>query len=147
MGRNPYKRKGDSLHVPLPESIGHGKRVSFPPTITVEAREYPVFCFRYLHKEYGINSCTQQQKAALLEKIDKWRNMTWDEIRLAPRHGLGYEKIARSSIKPPMPAFVTNEVDHLLALRFDGMAPILVQRRNFVMHLIFIDPKMECYKH
>lgn len=73
--------------------------------------------------------------------------MTWNEIKLAPKHGLGSEKIARSSIKDTLPDFITDDVQELLAFRFKGKAPFLGHRRGPVLHVIFVDPKFDLYDH
>ncbi len=115
--------------------------------VELEDRNHPIFCFKHLHKDYSISKCSDDQKAALLDKIEKWCNMTWEEIWGAPRHGLGCEKIDRDSINQVIPAFVTKDVDYLLALRFQGKKPILVHRHKFIMHVIFIDHDFSVYDH
>lgn len=109
--------------------------------------KHPVFCFKYLHSDYDFADCDIDEKKQFLEQILRLSKMTWEEINLAPRHGLGSEKIAVSSIKPKCPDFITDDVNYLLALRFDAKKPFLIHRDRFIAHVIFIDNKFSVYKH
>lgn len=124
-----------------------GKKVLAPQSIQIESLEHPVFCLKYIHRDHGLDSCSDEEKKALLDKLFQLSQMTWQEIQLAPRHGAGTEKINRSSIRPTIPSFVTDDVQYLLALRFDGKKPFLVHRNKFIMHIIFIDNRYTVYSH
>lgn len=114
---------------------------------TIDAFEHPIFCFKYLNCDYDLNRCTTPEKVALIEQIIRFSNMIWNEIQLAPRHGLGSEKIAVNCIRPGLPAILTADVKHLLALRFLGKAPFVGWRNKFVFHVLYIDRAFELYKH
>lgn len=145
MRKNSNKHKQKSLI--LSPEIKDGKNIKTPTLVEIEELDHPVFCFKHLHKDYSISKCSDEQKAALLNKIEKWCSMSWDEIWRAPRHGLGCEKINIKSIKPKIPPYITRDVEYLLALRFEGMKPILVHRHKFLMHIIFIDRDFSVYDH
>ena len=69
-----------------------GKRIAPPPQVPPLPNydsEPPVFCFRYLDKTYGLDSCTKDEKAALVSTLYKLSQLSWKELRLQPRHGLG----------------------------------------------------------
>ncbi len=108
--------------------------------------DYPVFCLKHLHKDYHIDKCTAEEKIRLLERLHKLSNMTWQNIQLAPKHGLGSEKIARTSIKAAIPGHITPEVN-FLALRFDGMKPLVGYRSGFILHIIYLDRDFTLYDH
>jgi hypothetical protein len=80
-----------------------GKRINAPQEISVTDYEHPIFCFRYLHKDYCLNQCTDDEKISLIEQLSRLSGLTWEEIRLAHRHGMGSEKISKDSIKPSKP--------------------------------------------
>jgi hypothetical protein len=72
--------------------------------------------------------------------------MTWLQIKQAPRHGLGTEKIARNAIRRPIPTKVTEDVD-LLALRYNGMTPMVGYRDGRTFYILFLDHTMDVYDH
>lgn len=110
--------------------------------------KHPIFCFRHQHNAYNLNSCDLKEKGAFLDQICTLSTLTWEDIQKAPRHGVGSEKIAISKkMRAKCPAFITQDIDFLLALRFDGKKPFLVHRDRFIAHVIFIDNKFEVYGH
>jgi hypothetical protein len=115
--------------------------------IKIKNHKHPIFCFRYQHRDHDILKCTADEKVSFLEQIDRLSGLTWDEITTTQRHGLGSEKIAIASLKVKCPAFITEDVKHLLAIRFQAKKPFLVHRDRFVAHIIFIDNKFSIYKH
>lgn len=109
--------------------------------------DYPIFCFKHLHSGFNIDHCTDEQQATFIKKVCKLSAMTWNDIKLAPRHGLGTEKISRSSIHPSIPSFISDDVDFLLAFRCFGMMPFLGHRNGAIFHVLYLDPAGEVYDH
>lgn len=109
--------------------------------------DHPVFCFRYLAKAYDLSHCTNDESTALVKRLAALSQMAWEEIRLAHRHGVGAEKIARTSIKSPAPSWASADVDFFLAFRFLGKAPFVGHRRGQVFHIIWIDRTFTLYNH
>lgn len=108
--------------------------------------EHPIFCFRYLNKNFDLSKCDINDKKALIERICKLSQMTWLEIQMADRHGLGSEKIKQTSLKAPIPSHISKDID-FLALRFNGKKPIVGYKNGFIFHVVFIDSKFELYNH
>lgn len=108
--------------------------------------EYPIFCFRYLHKNFDLSNCTNDDKKALIERICKLSQMSWLEIQMADRHGLGSEKIKQSALKTTIPKHISKDID-FLALRFNGLKPIVGYKNGFIFHICFIDSKFTLYNH
>lgn len=73
--------------------------------------------------------------------------MTWQQIQLTGKHGSGTEKITVKSLKIKPPPFATEDVEFLLAARFDAKKHFLFHRNRFIAHIIFVDPKFSVYKH
>lgn len=109
--------------------------------------DYPIYCLKHLHPEYGLNQCESEDKIAFVDRLAKLCSMTWQEIHQAPRHGLGSEKISVASLNVKPPPFLTEDVEYLLALRFNGKKPFLCHRNRFVCHVIFIDRNFSIYDH
>jgi hypothetical protein len=107
----------------------------------------PVFCFKYLHRDFSIDTIDKEKKGALLDQLYKLSQLTFQDIIYSQRHGLGTEKISKSSIKPKIPNFVTDEVE-LIAFRYSGKLPFLGFRNRNVLHLIFIENNFgDVYNH
>lgn len=109
---------------------------------------HPVFCFNYISKKgYSFNDCDDQEKLDLINKLTTLSNMTWAEIQLSPKHGLGSEKIAIKSIKTKLPNNFTEDVSFLLALRFSGKKAMVGYRNEFIFHVFFLDRDFTLYPH
>jgi hypothetical protein len=106
----------------------------------------PIFSFEYLNPAWGLGICEAEEKIALIETVCRLSSMTWSEIRNAPRHGLGTEKIEQHAIRPGKPACVTGDTT-LLAMRFHGKAPMVGFRNGDVFYLLWLDPKFSLYDH
>lgn len=116
--------------------------------IEVVRHRHPIFCFKYQHNKYNLQNCDNNQKSAFIDQICLLSGMTWEEIQCAPKHGAGSEKIKISKkMRQKCPDFITNDVDFLLALRFNGKMPFLVHRDKFIAHVIFVDTEFEVYGH
>jgi hypothetical protein len=98
-----------------------------------------------------VEDCDKDEKISLIEKIEQLSNLNWNQIQLAGKHGSGSEKIHLSSLSTTLPVSFTQqsqeEIRDLLALRFHGMKPMIGCRRGRVFHVLFIDPKLEVYRH
>lgn len=108
---------------------------------------YPVFCFKYLHRNYNIDKCENDDKIKFIEQIIKLSGLTWQDIEYSPRHGMGTEKIQRSAIKLDLPKEITDDVVHFLAFRFNGRKPFVGFRDRFIFHVLYIDSDYTLYDH
>ena len=113
----------------------------------LEDIKHPVFCFRYLHKNFHVDKCEDDEKIQLLKRIVKLCSMTWQEIEYSDRHAFGSEKINLNAINLDLPDEIAGKVPFYLALRFDGKKPFVGFRDRFVFHVLYIDPKFNLYKH
>lgn len=139
MPKNRIKR-------PTPLTEGN-KFIKDPSLIQIEDLDYPVFCFKHLHKSHDTEQCTDIEKKQFIEKLVQLSKMTWIDIQNTQRHGNGTEKINISSLKKTPPPFITEDVKFLLCIRFDGKKPFLFHRNRFIAHIIFIDNKFSVYPH
>jgi len=106
----------------------------------------PVFSLRFLRRDFCISSCSEEEKVSFVDKMHKLSQLTWAQIKSTHRHGLGCEKIEKSSIKAPIPSVVTDEVT-LLAFRFCGLAPMVGYRDRDVFHILWFDREFTLYPH
>lgn len=110
---------------------------------------HPIFCFKYLHKDYSLEKCTSEEKRCLIEQLVLLSQSDWNTLQLSGRHGVGSEKIEINSLNNGIriPYDLTQEVKHLLAFRFDGKKAIIGYRDRFIFHIFFIDRSFTLYKH
>jgi hypothetical protein len=108
----------------------------------------PIFAFDRMQEGTGfsITCCDDSNRSAALERIFKLSQMTWSQIHNAPRHGFGTEKISWHAIKAPIPKTVTEDVT-LLALRFNGKAPMVGFRDGRTFHVLYFDHSFKLYDH
>lgn len=109
-------------------------------------RRPPVFSLQYVQPSHCLSNCTKDEKSALIDKIHRLSGLTWAEIKQKDRHKLGFEKIARSSIKTSIPSHLTPDVD-LIAFRFDGMKPMVGYRREATFFILWLDRDFSLYNH
>lgn len=110
-------------------------------------KEYPIFCFRHLHKDYSVEKCEGEHQRAIILTLCKLSQMTWQQIQTAPKNGSGSEKISRKAIKPAIPTHITKDVNFFLALRYFGKRPMIGYRVENIFHLVYIDRDCSVYKH
>ena len=124
-----------------------GKRISAREIVDLPPeQESPLFSLRYMNKDYSLSQCTKDEKAAFADTLYKLNQLTWSEINACPRHGLGYEKIARSSIRAPIPSHLKDDVN-FIAFRFFGKAPMVGYRDGAVFYVIWLDRDFTLYPH
>lgn len=107
----------------------------------------PVFCFKHLDSGHGLDMCESQELCSLVKQLRSLSQLTWRQIKAAPRHGLGTENIPISKLTRPKPKFLSDQIDSLMAFRFDGKKPMLGHRDRDVFHICFLDPKFNLYDH
>jgi len=134
---------------PRTDEHSEGKiRISTQSSQNSSLLEHPIFCFRYLsqEKEYSLSSCQKEQKAAFADTISKLSLLTWQQINSSGRHGSGYEKISKDSMKPSIPSHITDDIN-LIAFRFCGMAPMIGYKEDAIFRVIWLDKGFKAYKH
>lgn len=127
-------------------NINQGKNLSVNPKSSSTNHLKPIFSLENIQANYCVTNCTKDQKAAFAEALRKRSQMTWNEIIQAPRHGLGQENIEQHAIKVPLPHDVTPDTQ-LIALRFDGKAPMVGRRDGRVFIIYWLDHNFSLYNH
>ena len=95
---------------------------------------------------YSVGCCQDRDLAALLKKIFDLRSTVWRDLKQAPRHGIGTEKIDTAAINPPLPRALPEDAI-LLAMRFSGRKPVVGYREGRYFHLLYIDHNFSVYDH
>ena len=106
----------------------------------------PRFSLEYLQSDFCLSLCTQEEKASFADSLHKRSQLTWSQIKNQGRHHLGFEKIARHSLKSPVPSVATDDVE-IIAFRFCGKAPMVGFRREATFFILWLDRFFCLYKH
>lgn len=106
----------------------------------------PIFSFEYLQSGYCVSDCTQDERGGVLGKMRSLSQLSWQALRQAPRHGLGYEIIHRSALKAAIPAVLTEDVN-IIAFRAIGKAPMVGFRAGRVFNVLWVDRAYTLYNH
>lgn len=110
-------------------------------------QQTPKFCLRYLHPDFDVRSLRDDKRADFAIALQNRANMTWREIIMAPRHGLGSENIPRYQIRAPIPAGF-EDAEQFLVLRYSGRLPMAGVRVQDVYHILWIEPNFgDLYDH
>lgn len=98
--------------------------------------DYPVFCLRHLHKHYNLDNCDKNHHSALINQFYRLSQLSWNEISVAPRKGMGYEKIPVESLKTELPTTLTEDVKNLFSFRYLGNHPFLGFRNRMIFRSV-----------
>jgi hypothetical protein len=123
------------------QSILASEIIEVPPE-----EQPPLFSLRYMDKDYSLEKCTKDEKAAFADTLYRLSQLTWSEIKRSPRHGLGYEKIDRNAIRGSIPNILKQDA-LFIAFRFCGMAPMVGYRDRSVFYIIWLDRDFSLYPH
>ncbi|WP_313382509.1 hypothetical protein [Pantoea sp.] len=122
-------------------------RIQAPPEFKDSPEQRPPeFSLRYLQDGYCVKCCQRDEKAALADTLFKLSQLTWAQIKNIGRHGNGFEKISRNSIKAPIPPHISEDVD-FIAFRFCSMAPMVGYRREATFFILWLDRAFTLYPH
>ena len=111
--------------------------------------DYPIFCFRFLNKKFNLTKLDKNQKNLFLKQIVALSTAGFDNINIAPRHGMGFEKIPIKILKFTPPGFITQDVKEVYSFRYAGKKPFIVFRKPStpIFHVLGIDPNFSIYPH
>ncbi|MDO8431953.1 MAG: hypothetical protein Q7S58_06025 [Candidatus Binatus sp.] len=107
----------------------------------------PIFALHQMNDgRYCLPSCQQSDQAQFARALLERSRLTWAQLKCAPRHGMGFEKIEPSQVRQSLPSSVTEDVN-LIAFRFSGKAPMVGYRDGQVFHVLWLDHDFSLYDH
>jgi hypothetical protein len=107
----------------------------------------PLFCFAHTHNKFCVGELDTRQKADLADTLAALCTMTWRDIKLAPRHGRGTERVPVNSLKASMPTQFANEAEAVV-LRYSAKLPMVGFRANRIFHIVCIEKAFgDLYDH
>ena len=102
-----------------------------------------IFSFKNLQSNYCVSKCTTNEKAAFSDQLRILGSKTWRELKQAPKHGIGFEKI--NYFKVAIPKSLENET--FIAFRFDGKKPMVGYRCKQIFNIVYLDRNFTLYDH
>jgi hypothetical protein len=137
---------GDGRLKKISGTAGKNLSISADKTENLDI-QHPVFCFKYLNKNYDLDKCEVKEKLALLDTLQFLSKKTWQQIHMAHRHDFGVEKIKQAAIKGgAIPAHLSKD-EIFYALRFDKKKPMVGFKSSFVFHIVYLDRDFTLYNH
>lgn len=130
-----------------PKAANRPAEINAPPAPPDPNQQTPRFCLRHSQTGFDVDKLSKDQRADFAVALHKRARMTWREIILADKHGLGLETMPRKSIKPKVPAqFEDTEKFHVL--RYSGKLPMVGVRLLDTFHIIWIEAAFgDVYDH
>lgn len=131
------------------EKQNKGKKLAIAPTIEDNPeKQSPVFSLRHVDKSrYTLSDCTPQEKASFADKIWRLSQLTWAELKVADKHGLGCEVLPQTAIKrATIPGHLSADTK-LVVFRFCAKAPMVGYRERAIFHIIWFDRDFTLYDH
>jgi len=104
----------------------------------------PVFSLSHMDKDYCITKCEPDEKIAFVHQIHLLSQQRWIDLKLAPKQGIGYEKITALNISRPQNI---QEDAKFIAFRFHGKKAMVGYRDLRIFHIVWIDRDFSVYKH
>jgi hypothetical protein len=124
-----------------------GPHFSFtPPDLASNMGKKPVFSFEFLQGSHCITLCESDDQIAFVSKLKELSQLTWNQIRNTQRHGLGSEKIERSSLHVAIPKAIKEDAT-FIAIRFSGLKPMVGYQDGRIFHIIWFDKNYDLYDH
>ena len=124
-----------------------GNNIKANETPNYDARP-PIFSLEKIQPgKYCLSSLDKNNKSKFADAIFKRRLITWNKIKQIDRHALGTEKITKSSIKAPMPKFITEDVTDFLVFRYNGIKPMVGYRQREIFFVLWFDHDFTLYDH
>ncbi|MEQ3762547.1 MAG: hypothetical protein ABNH15_05765 [Alcanivorax sp.] len=108
----------------------------------------PIFSLEKIQSgKYCLSQLNEKNKAMFSDAIYRRKATPWSEIKQQHRHGLGAEKISKSSIKAAIPKFITEDVSDFLVFRYNGMHPMVGYRQREIFYVLWFDHDFTLYDH
>lgn len=123
-------------------------KTSIPsPSIKCESTNdlHPAFCFEFnTYKNYTVRDLELSNKASFLHRLHDLCQLSWGKIQIAPREGLGHEKLRVASLKRKLN--LPKELKEVLVFRFEN-GRIIGFRKGQTFYIAAIDTRYDCYDH
>ena len=140
-------RRRKRIRRPSQRSEGRMRAPVLVPSDIDNNERKPIFSLEYMMREYSVERCDAERKAAFADALWTRSQMTWRQIIQAPRHGLGSERIPRRAIKVGVPRAITEDVSEFLSMRFHSNAPMVGFRIGQIFYIVWLDRNYSIYDH
>lgn len=100
----------------------------------------PIFCLAHLHSDFDLKTSAldKDQKSGFADTLQSLASLTWSQIKRAPRHGLGFEKIPVKSLQMTLPAAFVDE-EEVLVFRYHKKHPMAGVRVQATFHILALE--------
>lgn len=112
--------------------------------------DYLIFSLKNLVDGYGLKSeyCNDYIRSQLLLKLQTLCCNTWSTLFTKNKQSGGVEIINKTAFKVSLPSCITDDINYLYVLRFNGQNSRLIgYRSGNVFQAIFVDVDLSTYRH
>lgn len=107
---------------------------------------YPLLSLRHLRNGYGVEDLSDNQRSEFLLKWAKRAEITWKDLGLHQRHGLGYEQLPKKQIKKVAPDHLAQE--KYMVMRHEDNLPFVGFKAGDIFYALWIEARYgDVYKH
>lgn len=118
-----------------------------PPALPEDNSTTPKFCLAHLVPGFNLDPLDKSAQAAFAMALQKRSSLTWREIMVIPRHGLGYEMLPAGQIKCAPPHRFEG-TEKFMVFRYHGKLPMVGARIRDTFHVLWIERQYgELYDH
>lgn len=115
-------------------------------TVVSYDKSKPVFSLHNM--KYGgdncISNCSEESRSAIIHRLLRICQYTWEELKSKSKHGLGFEPIPQGRFKVPFPQMVTEDVP-ILVSRYSDAGRMAGFRINDIYHIVLVGEDL--YSH
>lgn len=124
-----------------------GETFYVPPAPPEDNSSTPKFCLAHLVSGYNLDPLDKPAQAAFAIALQKRSSLTWGQIMLIDRHGLGYEFLPVDKFKCPPPHRFEG-TEKFMVFRYHGKLPMAGVRIRDTFHVLWIERQYgELYDH
>lgn len=109
--------------------------------------KYLVLDFTECEKKYNIDKLQKKEKSILINKIQIYSTMTWQDVFRSHYKGLGPEHIMTKFLKKKPPKTFPLDKDRVLVLRLQDNKTIIGYQNEDRFMVLWLDRKRDVYKH
>ena len=106
---------------------------------------HPKFSLKYLVKQFSIDKCESEEKAAFADKLHRMSQQVWSEIFKGARHGSGFEKLGKGKNFNWIQDIFNDK--NIIAFRFSSLKAMIGFLDNEVLYILGLDRNFTAYKH
>lgn len=105
--------------------------------------DYPRFSLIHIHKKYCLSDCETKEKAAIIDQIHRFSQMTWGEIWDAGKEQMGMEDFPKTRLTALPKIYQDKSKYKVYIFRFSEKGRVIGYHEDDTFHIIWLDRNHE----